>query len=353
VSLAETGLGDSARAARATAMRTNPPPRIAHTGGVASPTRERETIVVDWGTSAFRAWRVGAGGRVLGQRADPQGGILGIAPGGFDAALRRRLADWLVAGTTVWLAGMVTSRNGWVETPYVPVPATVRDLARAALELDLGGGIGLRFVPGVSQRVPTPDVMRGEEMQVFGQLALDGDAGGAGAAPEQGGAVFVLPGTHSKWVRVRAGAIEAFRTYLTGELYALLTRHSIVGRLIPDGAAAPRDAAFERGVRDALAQRPGGMLHDVFTARSAVLLGALDPGDVADYLSGLLIGHELHAELAQRAAAPPPVLIGTPGLVARYRRAFAIGGVAATAGAEDAALHGLLALASTSARQSR
>jgi 2-dehydro-3-deoxygalactonokinase len=153
-------------------------------------------------------------------------------------------------------------------------------------------------------------------------------------------------------VRVRGGAICSFRTCLTGELYGLLVRHSIVGRLIP-AVAERHDAAFERGVRDALAQRPGGLLHDVFTARSAVLLGHLGQAEVADYLSGLLIGHELREQLALIEQRELPVLVGEDALVARYQRAFGVAGVPVAIGDGQAALHGLVKLATLASESTR
>ena len=304
---------------------------------------DHETILVDWGTSAFRAWRVGPGGAVRDARADPRGGIAQVAGGAFVAALRQRIGDWLRPTTPVWLSGMVTSRNGWVEVPYAAVPAGLADLAAGALERRLDDGVQLHFVPGVCAHAPTPDVMRGEEVQVFGQLA---------DAPSAVDATIVLPGTHSKWVQVKSDAIVGFRTHLTGELYALLVEHSIVGRLAA-GDAPPDDAAFARGVRFALARRPGGLLHEVFTARSAVLLGELTAGGVRDYLSGLLIGHELREELAGLEVGRVPVLIGETALIERYRRAFAIAGAEAVVGEAQAARRGLARVAGIAAEAER
>ncbi|MEO5771142.1 MAG: 2-dehydro-3-deoxygalactonokinase, partial [Burkholderiaceae bacterium] len=147
---------------------------------------ENAEVYVDWGSTGFRACRFGPEGPQW--HRNPEGGLLHVDQGNFESALRREIGAWLVPGVTVWLAGMVTSRNGWVETPYVPVPARLEDLARATVERRIDDRVTLRFVPGISQREPSPDVMRGEEAQVFGAVGA------------QGSGLVVLPGTHSKWV---------------------------------------------------------------------------------------------------------------------------------------------------------
>jgi 2-dehydro-3-deoxygalactonokinase len=280
-------------------------------------------VIVDWGTSSFRAYR--AGERGLETRA-AEAGILSVGDGDFESALRRYAGDWIVPGTPVFLSGMITSRNGWVETPYIETPASLADLAAATVERRLADGTRLRFLPGVCQRQPSPDVMRGEEIQVFGSVAADEDA------------LVVLPGTHSKWVDVRAGRIAGFHSTMTGEVYAVLKAHSILGRLLPEGATVDA-AGFRLGVEAALARRPGGLLHDIFGARSGVLVGDLSPSDAAGYLSGLLIGHEIREGLAA-ADGRSPMLVGSAALVGHYRTAFALAGVEALAGPQDAAVRG-------------
>ncbi len=223
---------------------------------------------------------------------------------------------------------MITSRNGWIETPYVETPATLHALADGAVEKRLDDGARLRFLPGVCQRSPTPDVMRGEEIQVFGAI----EPGATGT--------LVHPGTHGKWVRVEKGAIVGFRSFMTGEVFAVLRQHSILGRLIPEGGRPFDQRAFEAGVRHAASADSAGFLNDIFTARSGALLGAFPPEEIEDRLSGLIIGREVMSGLALGWTDEPPLLFGGDALCARYARAFAILGCTIRRGGEDATVEG-------------
>ncbi|MCA3564798.1 MAG: 2-dehydro-3-deoxygalactonokinase [Methylocystis sp.] len=293
---------------------------------------QRRQIVVDWGTSNFRAYLFGADGAIdLEHQA--AAGILSVSGNGFEQALEREIGSWLTPGCHVFLSGMITSRNGWLETPYVATPADLAGVAAGAREITSARGARLRFLPGVATRHPLPDVMRGEEIQIFGSIAPDETI------------TLILPGTHSKWVRVERGAIAAFRTFLTGELFALLKAHSIVGRLIPNEPLAFDAEAFLAGVRQAASDDSSGLLHDVFTARSGALLGDFGPEAVADRLSGLVIGHELRAGLALGWAGEAVRLVGEPALCARYRDGLAALGQASEAGPAHAAVAGFRRLA--------
>jgi 2-dehydro-3-deoxygalactonokinase len=225
----------------------------------------------------------------------------------------------------VVLSGMITSRQGWHELPYLPCPAGADDLARAVHTTRAPGLGPLHFVTGLSSLGPdgTPDVMRGEETQIIGQDDL---------AP---GEAVVLPGTHSKWVVVEDGRIIRFRTYLTGELFAVLARHSILGRLMADG---PEDEeALLRGVEVALAGP--GLLGRLFSARALPLVGGLAETAVRDYLSGLLIGTEIAEGLvAERPDAV--VVIGSDQLARRYAAALDRAGLRHRPGRPDAAALG-------------
>lgn len=282
-------------------------------------------IGVDWGTSRLRAALLDAAGEVVARVADERG-ILKVADGAFAATLRQVLGSLdAPAGLPVVLSGMITSRQGWHELPYLPCPADAAALARALHRIEEPGLGPLHFVTGLAHRGPDglPDVMRGEETQIVGQPDLaDGEA-------------VVLPGTHSKWVRVEDGRILGFRTYMTGELYAVLAAHSILGRLIEPGAEDP--AAFARGVGIGLAGQ--GLLGRLFSARTLPLLGDLDGRGVADYLSGLLIG----SEIAEAAAVERPaavVVVGSDALAGRYARALDEAGIAHRPGDGDAAFRG-------------
>jgi 2-dehydro-3-deoxygalactonokinase len=285
-------------------------------------------IIVDWGTSNFRAWRFGRDG-AISDRHQAAAGIGTVKDQAFEAVLEREIGAWIAPESEVLLSGMITSRNGWVETPYAEAPATLGDLAAGALTRRSARGATLRFLPGVCVRKPSPDVMRGEEIQIFGSV-------GPGES-----ATIVLPGTHSKWANVAKGAILGFRTFLTGEIYALLAAHSIVGRLIPPGERPFNESAFLGGVGQARQDGVAGLLNDVFTARSGALLGVFGPEEIADRLSGMLIGHEIKAGLAASGGRGERLLlVGESALVARYRLALRAFGTVAEAGPPDAVVEG-------------
>ncbi len=281
-------------------------------------------IGIDWGTSSARAYRLAPGGAVL-ERREAALGILHVQQGGFPDALRRLAGDWITAGERrVLLAGMVGSRQGWQEAPYVSCPAGLDALAGALVRVPFTEA-DVRLVPGVSAEdaAGVPEVMRGEEVQVLGVLAQ--------AGPD---ALLCLPGSHAKWVRVERGRIAGFETSMTGEAFAALRGHTILGRMM-EGDAAP-GPAFDAGV--ARAGDPGGLLHHLFGTRTLALFGRLAPADAASYLSGLLIGHEVAASLPGGGHVH---LVGTGPLMALYARAITLRGGMATPGDADAAVHGL------------
>ncbi len=296
-------------------------------------------IAVDWGTTSARAYRLGADGTVLGERSAALG-IKQVRDGAFAAALAQLLGDWAGDPVPRIACGMIGSRQGWVEAPYSACPAALDALASDLATTPDGA---LRIVPGVScvDAAGVPDVIRGEETQVLGAIAADD-----GAARQ----LIVLPGTHSKWAIVGSGRIDAFATYLTGELFAILKDHSILGRMMAAGSAGePNGPAFRRGVARGLAADGASLLHDLFGTRTLALFGELQPADTADYLSGLLLGNEIRdgcAWAGARGVAPHrTVLVGAPALAQRYRDAFAAAGVDAVAGPADAAARGLWRIA--------
>jgi len=183
-------------------------------------------IGVDWGTTQLRAYLVGADGEVVA-RSRSSAGLANVANGGFEAALLDAIADLRgeAPHAPVLLSGMVGSRQGWVEAPYVAAPAGLDDLAAAVVGLDAPSLGQVALVPGVAMGMDggtLADVMRGEETQVMG--ALDGLGRASGT--------LVLPGTHSKWVRARDGMIRNFRTYMTGDVYGAVGRHTILSRMM-------------------------------------------------------------------------------------------------------------------------
>ena len=294
-------------------------------------------LAIDWGTTSARAYRMSGAGEILETRESPLG-IQQIRDGAFAAALRSLQGDWSAIAAPRIASGMIGSRQGWIEAPYLDCPAGRDDLARSLATAPDGS---LAIVAGVRCRdaAGIPDVMRGEETQIVGALA-DGT----------GETLAVLPGTHSKWAVVRGGRIEHFATFMTGEVFAVLKDHSILGRMMTAEGAAANDEGFRRGVSAARhAGVPGALLHRLFGARTLALAGELDTASAADYLSGLLIGSEIGAgvEWARQCgvAADRATLIGASALCARYAVALADAGVAVEAAPAAAAARGLWAIA--------
>lgn len=283
-------------------------------------------IAVDWGSSSLRAYLLNGDGAILDQRADARG-VLGC-DGNFATVLAELVGGW---SGTILLCGMIGSRSGWIELPYLPCPARLAGLAAALHPLQDPAlpGHALWFVPGVAVDAAnaTPDVMRGEETQLFG---LDLDTGSAQVC---------LPGTHSKWATLREGAITGFSTAMTGELFALLRTHSLLGRLMDDGQALDA-TAFERGV--ARSGEPGGLLHHLFGVRALGLFERLSPATAPSYLSGLLLGHEIRT-LADPARGVH--LVGSAALTSRYALALAQLGFTSIQAPESLAARGLYRIA--------
>jgi 2-dehydro-3-deoxygalactonokinase len=285
-------------------------------------------IAVDWGTTNFRAYRLGADGAIL-DRGTAARGILHVEAGAFAAALRAEIGDWLADGERqMLLCGMIGSRQGWQEVPYLRCPAGAAELAGAVATVAFVGA-ELRLVPGVAtvDAQGVPDVMRGEETKIVGVLDALGGSG-----------LVCLPGTHAKWVRLQDRRIAGFTTHMTGEVFGALREHTILGRMMRD---APLDsAAFDRGV--ARSADPGGLLHHLFGVRALGLMGSLTEDAAPSYLSGLLIGSEVRSALTPGASVH---LIGAEQLSARYARAIAACGGTVRLEDEDAAARGLAAIA--------
>lgn len=275
-------------------------------------------IAIDWGTSSFRAYRLDRTGAVVDSRVADKG-ILKVLPGQFPQALDELIGGWDDA--PIVMSGMVGSRQGWLEAPYVPCPAGFGEIASALKEVHWKDQ-RCWIVPGVACRdaAGVPDVMRGEETQILG-CGVDG--------------TICLPGTHSKWVEVRGGRIERFSTAMTGEAYAVLKQHSILGRMMEEGT--PDGEAFAQGVQRSGDE--GGLLHHLFGVRTRGLMGELAPLASASYLSGILIGHELRGRPAREV-----LLLGAPALTTLYARAAALLGVATRTLDADAAVRCLFRL---------
>jgi 2-dehydro-3-deoxygalactonokinase len=288
-------------------------------------------IAIDWGTSSLRGARLADDGAVLEERASDRG-ILSVPEGGFPAVLNELFGDWLAAADTVCLiGGMAGSKQGWVEAPYCECPAGLGDVAAKLAWIEPGR---IAIVPGLCcEHAGVPDVMRGEETQVFGALQLLGVDEGT----------LVLPGTHSKWVSVKGRRIVDFATLMTGEFYSMLRQHSILARTLPMDEGPFDGEAFDTGV--AHASGSAGLLHSAFSVRTLSLFERLPEAKRLSYLSGIVIGEELRTRSLEGAGTV--IVIGSDALTLRYERALAQRGVRTMAVGSQAAWRGLHEIART------
>lgn len=263
-------------------------------------------IAIDWGTTNRRTYLLDDAGAVLASMQDDCG-VLAMAGRSFPAEIgqiRARLGD-----LPVICAGMVGSARGWAEMPYIECPAGLGALARGLHWIEPGRAA---IVPGLSTREGRKgDTMRGEEVQLLGAVR-------AGLVPAD--AVLCQPGTHCKWARMGDGAVRAFRTAMTGELFALLRQHSLLADVIKGEASL--GPGFDEGLADARQQH---LLSDLFRARASGLLGLRDGGEAASYVSGLLIGSDVR-EQGLRPGDEVHVLAG-PDMGEFYRHALKAHGV--------------------------
>jgi 2-dehydro-3-deoxygalactonokinase len=293
----------------------------------------RPVIAIDWGTSSLRGARLGTTGQVLESREFARG-ILTVATGQFEAVFKEHFGDWMQAPETLCLiSGMAGSRQGWQEAPYCPCPAGFAELGQHLLWMQPGR---IALVPGLSclgsDALHTPDVMRGEEVQIFGVLQL----------ANRDSATLVLPGTHSKWVQVQSGRVTHFQTFMTGEVYALLSQQSILAKTL-DLNGAFDETAFLQGVDQS--QTAGSVLHKIFAVRTLGLFERMSAAALPSYLSGLLIGEELRTHTLGADSAPV-ILIGSHTLTLRYTLALQHLGFACESWGAEATWAGLFALAS-------
>ena len=292
---------------------------------------QRKLLAVDWGTSSLRGALMSSDGMIQEKRAFPQG-ILQVAHGQFQHVFEQRFGDWMTAETLCLISGMAGSRQGWREAPYCPAPCGFEDISHHLQWIEKER-IGL--VPGLSTfNDNTPDVMRGEEIQIFGALN----------SLQTGTAQFVLPGTHSKWAQVSGSKITAFKTFMTGEFYALLSQHSILAKTcLPD--APWKKEIFLDGIIQS--QKSGGLLHHAFSARSLALFEKLNPAQSSSYISGLLIGEEIKSAASGPTNSNAPLFIlGNSQLNQRYACALEAFGMTAQTLTDEITWTGLWALAS-------
>ncbi|MTH78185.1 2-dehydro-3-deoxygalactonokinase [Paracoccus aestuariivivens] len=263
-------------------------------------------IAVDWGTTRLRVWAM-QGSEVLENRSSDKG-MGSLSRDGFEPALLELVEDWLGDQPIPIIAcGMVGARTGWAEAEYRHTPCTPLDPQRATRPQVNDPRLDVHILPGLSQIDP-PDVLRGEETQIAGFLAQNPDFEGT----------LCLPGTHCKWVIITDGRVEGFHTFMTGEVYALLSRQSVLRLTIGD--AKPDRVSFLEASAQA-ATNADMAAAGLFPLRAAALLNGLTPEQGAGRLSGLLIGSEL-------ASAHPlwhgrrVVIIGAPELSSLYAGAL-------------------------------
>ncbi|MGH8798575.1 MAG: 2-dehydro-3-deoxygalactonokinase [Caldimonas sp.] len=294
-------------------------------------------LAIDWGSSVLRGALLDSSGAVLEERTVARG-MLTIAAGEFESVFESHFGDWIAApGTRCLMAGMVGSRQGWVEAAYCRCPAGLDEVAHTLTPIANASGRDIAIVAGVScEHDGVPDVMRGEETAIFGALDLLGSAD----------ATLVLPGTHSKWGRVVAGRIVDFSSVMSGEFYALLRRHSILAHSLPAEDGALDAAAFDAGVARALAGP--GLMQTAFSVRTLALFERMPAAALPSYLSGLVIGEELRGRALERGVEV--VVIGAPALAERYQRALAQCGIGVRRFGAEAAWRGLFAIDSRRAK---
>ena len=275
-------------------------------------------IAGDWGTSTLRLTLCGVAGSDLDTLTGPG---VAVSGGAFPEIFCALVAEWdrLHGRLPAILCGMAGSTLGWRETPYVSCPVDARHIAQDIVRFDCAGRT-IAIAPGLScrNRMMNPDVMRGEETQILGALRCD-------PMLSEGRHLLCLPGTHTKWVTLRDGVVEDFLTGLTGELFDILRRHSILVR----ASTEKRDRtsnAFALALEQAAKLAEADLVHLLFATRSRQLAGELSPCDAEDYLSGLIIGRDVAGALRLfddvLFDAPRVTVIGAPELSDRYRLAL-------------------------------
>ena len=260
-------------------------------------------IALDWGSTNLRAWYY-RDGECLESRQS-ESGVTRLNGCSHQQVFDDITQHWPVNDVPVVMAGMVGSNAGWLPAPYLSCPQALDTLA-AQLTV---AGENRWIVPGLSvSRRDNHNVMRGEETQLLGAQTL---------APAE---LIVMPGTHSKWVQCEGRYVTDFRTLMTGELHHLLLNHALIGAGLPP--QQPDAAAFQRGLETGI--NDPSLLARLFEVRAQHLLGTLSPGSVSEFLSGLLIGHEVASQWSLSGLSGPVTLIASESLARRYQAAFAL-----------------------------
>lgn len=291
-------------------------------------------LALDWGTSSFRAYLFDNQRNIIDTVTAPAG--IMQCDDGFEDVYYAQVGHWLnqYEGIPVIASGMITSKQGWVETAYLPCPASLADLSKNLTIHSTTKDDTIHFVSGVCQKTPSSNIMRGEETQMAG-------------LHNTSSLTAILPGTHSKWIRMEGDTITYFSTFMTGEIFATLTEHTILGRLLTDGSDPEQ---FTAGVRDGFIkyEEAGGILSKLFGARAMPLLGLMNPDGIRDYISGLLLGTEIQeATKSGFGQNVTPVICGSAKLVERYRTALDLCSIQTELGKDDLAAFGLMRIAAS------
>nr|WP_318383660.1 2-dehydro-3-deoxygalactonokinase [uncultured Enterobacter sp.] len=258
-------------------------------------------IAIDWGSTNLRAWHY-QGDECLESRQS-EAGVTRLNGRSFEAVLAEVTQGWDRESTPTVMAGMVGSTAGWLNVPYLPCPARFDDIGQQLTAVS----DNLWIIPGLCvNRSDNHNVMRGEETQLLGARAL------------RPSSLYVMPGTHCKWVRTDAERVSDFRTVMTGELHHVLLKHTLLGAGLPEQITSPEafDAGLERGIASP------DLLPHLFEVRAAHVLGSLPREQVSEFLSGLLIGSEVASMSSYAAGAQTVTLVASSALTTRYQRAF-------------------------------
>jgi 2-dehydro-3-deoxygalactonokinase len=261
-----------------------------------------EWLIIDWGSTNFRAFAMDNKGNLV-DKIDHKLGLLQITDGKFAPSLQQILSDWLGAFQSfpIVMAGMVGSAQGWIPVPYITTPVNINNLGEQASSFILPWGAQATIIPGVSYSDASgnKDVMRGEEVQLFGLIKMINETN----------ATALFPGTHSKHIEFSNNQLNQFSTYMTGELFSILSAQSILGRDLPK--QKPSESAFYKGV---IESNTNNLTHQLFMTRTHRLFGDIEESAILDYLSGLLIGYETREIQAKHV-----YLVGSEKLSTRYQ----------------------------------
>ena len=295
-------------------------------------------VGVDWGSTRFRAYLLDETGGLVDSLSSDQG-IFSREQASWEEILFRNCEKWLrwMPGIPVFLAGMIGSRNGWVETGYLSCPVSLHDLGANIIQVEDVSSHPVYIVPGISTLAAPglPDVIRGEETQIFG--VVDG--------PATGNFMACVPGTHSKWIQVDDNRITRFSTFVTGEVFAALRRCGSISSIL-DEAVSDSDR-FMEGV--GISQREGGLLNHLFSIRARAVTRRDGWKSNESYLSGLLIGAEIRSALEIYPEVSDIVVIGADALIDDYSLAFSSSGISVSScTSESAFIKGLWRLACAS-----